>query len=72
MSKEMHITLPAATINSPERERFVGWVERSETHHGPCRAEQSTMGFAALNPSYLDPSLRISTAAARTALMMFW
>jgi hypothetical protein len=30
----------------------VGWVERSETHHGQCRAERPRMGFAALNPSY--------------------
>jgi hypothetical protein len=27
----------------------VGWVERSETHHGP---RPRTMGFAALYPSY--------------------
>jgi hypothetical protein len=30
----------------------VGWVERSETHHGLRRGEMPMMGFAALNPSY--------------------
>jgi hypothetical protein len=30
----------------------VGWVERSETHHGLFSAALPMMGFAALNPSY--------------------
>ena len=30
-------------------EQYVGWVERSETHHP---AKVKAMGFAMLNPSY--------------------
>jgi hypothetical protein len=31
---------------------LVGWVERSETHHGLFPAARPVMGFASLNPSY--------------------
>jgi hypothetical protein len=39
---------------------FVGWVERSETHHGSDPQAQAhvgppVMGFAALNPSFALP-----------------
>jgi hypothetical protein len=32
----------------------VGWVERSETHHGLYHSALPMMGFAALNPSYAN------------------
>src|SRR3546814_7323326 len=38
-----------------EGRRFVGWVERSETHRPPCNQASRAMGFASLYPSYGRP-----------------
>jgi hypothetical protein len=39
------------TTKDAEKEKHVGWVERSETHQ--CRhGTRLPMGFALLNPSY--------------------
>src|SRR5215813_5279467 len=37
---------------------FVGWVERSETHHRPRRQERPMMGFARAQPIPGTRSLR--------------
>jgi hypothetical protein len=39
---------------------FVGWVERSDTHHF---RPTSSMGIALLHPSYGLPRARLETAA---------
>ncbi|MFC5698835.1 hypothetical protein ACFPU0_25250 [Pseudomonas sp. GCM10022186] len=39
---------------------FVGWVERSDTHHF---RPTSSMGIALLHPSYDRPCARLETAA---------
>jgi hypothetical protein len=47
----------SAVLNMRKRRRrpgAVGWVERSETHHGSWSAFPPMMGFAALNPSYKE------------------
>jgi len=50
-----------------ERARFVGWVERNETHQWP---PVTVMGFASLYPSYegdfcLRASMRAQTARSK-------
>ena len=45
------------TLAAEEIARFVGWVERSETHH---RSGQQLIDIAALHPSYKLSSTRIS------------
>jgi hypothetical protein len=47
---------PVMTLASRNRtlRRFVGWVERSETHH---RRRQPLMGIASLHPSYKSGTL---------------
>jgi len=37
---------------------FVGWAERSETHHGDGGGSMVAVGFAALNPPYKSSGLR--------------
>src|SRR3546814_249102 len=47
--------LAPSPAKAGEGRRFVGWVERSETHRPPCNQASRAMGFASLYPSYGRP-----------------
>jgi hypothetical protein len=53
----------ALATSQAEIARFVGWVERSETHHLAARM----MGIAALHPSYTRGALEERTRKFRSS-----